>query len=329
MKKQYFLFVILILVLVGGATGYYFYQSGNSPNTIELSGNIEVDDVAVGFQIPGKVEVRNVNEGDTVRKGQQLAQLDRTEHRHEVRLRESQVEAAQARLDELLEGPRSEVKAQAREKLQQLTTQANQKRRDYFRARTLHEKDHLSEAEFEHARTEFRTAQQKVDAQRQKVNELVSGPRSEKIRRARAEVKGAEQQLALAKTRLGYTQLRTPVTGRVLADHVEPGEYVQPGLPVVTIGSLRDVWLRAYLEEPDLGRVKLGMPVEVSVDSYSDRTFEGRLSFIADEAEFTPKTIQTEKERTRLVYQVKIDVKNPEGLLKPGMPADAVINLDE
>ena len=113
----------------------------------------------------------------------------------------------------------------------------------------------------------------------------------------------------------------------VLSKNIEPGEYVAPGTPVVTVGDLVHVWLRAYIEELDLKRVKPGQKATVSIDSGDE--YQGRVSFIAQEAEFTPKNVQTQKERVKLVYRIKIDVTNPDMELKPGMPADAVIEVGE
>ncbi|MCD4726327.1 MAG: efflux RND transporter periplasmic adaptor subunit, partial [Pirellulales bacterium] len=124
-----------------------------------------------------------------------------------------------------------------------------------------------------------------------------------------------------------YATVRSPITGVVLSKNIEPGEYVAPGTPVVTVGDLVHVWLRAYIEELDLKQVKPGQKATVSIDS-GDK-YQGRVSFIAQEAEFTPKNVQTQKERVKLVYRIKIDVTNPDMELKPGMPADAVIEVGE
>jgi HlyD family secretion protein len=133
----------------------------------------------------------------------------------------------------------------------------------------------------------------------------------------------------MSHTRLDDALLVAPISGIVLSEHVEPGEYVSPGTPVVTIGALADVWLRAYIDEPDLGRVKVGQRARLTTDTYPGKVYDGVVSFIASEAEFTPKTVQTAKERVKLVYRIKIDVPNPSFELKPGMPADAQILLAE
>ncbi len=142
-------------------------------------------------------------------------------------------------------------------------------------------------------------------------------------------MKQAKEALALAETRLGYATLSAPISGVVLSENVEAGEYVAPGTPVVTVGDLKNVWLRAYINETDLGRVKVGQAVRLTTDTFPDKVYKGHLSFIASEAEFTPKNVQTEKERVKLVYRVKIEIPNPRMELKPGMPADAEIVLKE
>jgi HlyD family secretion protein len=154
---------------------------------------------------------------------------------------------------------------------------------------------------------------------------VMAGPRQEDIDQARARLEQAKAALRLAETQLGYATVYAPLSGVVLSKNIEPGEYVAPGTAVVTVGDLVNVWLRGYVEEPDLDRVKFGQKAIVTTDG--GKSYVGRVSFIAKEAEFTPKNVQTQKERVKLVYRIKIDIKNdPEKLeLKPGMPADAVI----
>ena len=158
-------------------------------------------------------------------------------------------------------------------------------------------------------------------------DQVTSGPRKETIEQARAEWTRAENALRLAETRLSYAAIASPVAGIVLSDHVEAGEYVSPGAPVVTIRELAKVWLRGYIHETDLGRVKPGQRAMVTTDTYPGKAYEGVVSFISSEAEFTPKSVQTDKERVNLVYRIKIDIPNPALELKPGMPADAEIRI--
>jgi HlyD family secretion protein len=153
----------------------------------------------------------------------------------------------------------------------------------------------------------------------------VAGPRRETIAQAAAKVAQARAALELAETRLSYATLVAPFAGVVLSKNVEPGEYVAPGTPVVTLGDLSRPWLRTYIEAEDLKRVKYGQEARVMTDGRPGIVYQGRVGFIASEAEFTPKNVQTEKERTKLVYRIKIYVENPELGLKRGMPADAEI----
>ena len=153
-----------------------------------------------------------------------------------------------------------------------------------------------------------------------------AGPRDEDKKQGEARVAQAKAALDLAETQLSYATVVSPLTGVVLSKNIEEGEYVAPGTAVVTVGDLKNVWLRAYIEETDLGPVKYGpRRAWVTTDSFPGKKYEGRVSFIAENAEFTPKNVQTQKERVKLVYRIKIDIINPKMELKPGMPADAVI----
>lgn len=149
------------------------------------------------------------------------------------------------------------------------------------------------------------------------------GSRAETIDQARARLDQARAAQALAQLRLDYAALPSPVEGWVLAEHAEAGEYVAQGMPVLTVADLRRVWMRAYVDAPDLERLRLGARVRVLTDSPARRVHEGTLSFISPVAEFTPKTVQTQKERVKLVHRIKIDIPNPDLALKPGMAADA------
>ena len=152
-----------------------------------------------------------------------------------------------------------------------------------------------------------------------------AGPRKEDIQQGRTRLEQARAALCAAEVQLSYAIVYSPLSGVVLSKNIEPGEYVAPGTAVVTIGDMVNVWLRGYVEEPDWGRVKVGQRAWITTDTWPDKRYEGRVSFVAQEAEFTPKNVQTQKERVKLVIRIKIDIINPNMELKPGMPADAVI----
>ncbi len=144
---------------------------------------------------------------------------------------------------------------------------------------------------------------------------------------AKAKMETLQSSLDLARLRLGYVDLRSPIDSFILVKSAEVGEVIQPGAPVFTVIDLRNAWLTGYIEEPDLGKVKLNQQASIKIDTYPDKTYKGRVSFISQEAEFTPKHIQTTEERTKLVYRIKINVDNSDFELKPGMPADAYIHI--
>jgi HlyD family secretion protein len=141
----------------------------------------------------------------------------------------------------------------------------------------------------------------------------------------KANVEALSAKLDLSNTRLGFADLTSPIDGFVLVKSAEAGEYVQVGATVFTVADLRDIWLTAYINETDLGRVKLNQLAEIKTDTYRNKVYKGRISFISQEAEFTPKQIQTTEERVKLVYRIKIQVDNTDLELKPGMPADGYI----
>ena len=153
------------------------------------------------------------------------------------------------------------------------------------------------------------------------------GPRTEIIAQARAREQAAESAVKRAEQQLRYTQIHAPMEGVVLSKSAEPGEYLNPAIPIVTLGDISHPWLRGYINEKDLGRVKLGQEVDVSTDSYPDKTYLGRISFISSQAEFTPKSVQTFEERVKLMFRIKVSLDNPDNELKPGMPADGLIQV--
>ncbi len=328
MSKKVF---IIPLIAVIALTAIYISQQASlpDPNTILLSGNIEVTEVDISFKIPGRVVTRLASEGQRIKRGEEVAFLEPEELQQEVLLREAGLQATEAALLELREGYLPEEISQAGAVLQQVQANFNRLQSDYDRQKTLFEGDVISNREFDMSNSAFEVAKAKVYEANEKLSLLKRGIRKEKIAQAAANVSKSKQALALAKTRLRYTKIYSPINGYVLSDNVQGGEYVSPGTPVITVANLEDVWLRAYIDERDLGKIKLGQTVKISVDSYPDKVYLGMVTFISSEAEFTPKNVQTEKERVTLVYRIKIDVPNENLELKPGMPADGIIVLDE
>ncbi len=321
---------LAILILVAAAAilfGVWYIRNADreNPDVIRVSGNIEVTAAQVSFKTPGRVVQRLVSEGENVTNDQVVAFLDKTELEEEAAMRRSDAQTALAVLAELEAGTRPEEIEQAAAALEFVQAEAERVESEFARQQELFAQKVISSREFEAAQAASSMAFAKVREATARLTLLQKGPREETIRAARSRLEQARQAVALAETRLDYATLRTSLSGIVLAEGIEDGEYVVPGTPVVTIGDLKNVWLRGYINETDLGRVKIGQTVSVVTDTYPGKTYEGRLSFIASQAEFTPKNVQTTKERVKLVYRIKVDLANPNQELKPGMPADADI----
>ena len=327
--RMWVLLIVAAAVSAFVAAGLYF-QSRPVPDSgvLRVSGNIEITDAEVSFKIAGRVVERSVSEGESVKVGQAVARLDTSELGQEVGLRSAEVRAAEASLAELVTGSRPEEIAQSAAVVRRMQADVARARADFKRLKKLYEQDNVSGQDYDAAKSAVEVTTAKLGEAQEQLRLVQKGPRIEKVERARAQLQQAKEALALAETRLGYATLTSPLTGVVLSHNIEPGEFVAPGTPIVTVGDLAHVWLRAYIDETDLGRVKVGQVVKVTADTYPDKVYEGRVSFIASQAEFTPKSVQTKKERVKLVYRTKITIDNPHMELKAGMPADARIVLD-
>ncbi len=326
MKAKRALIIIPVLLLAAAVVYFvWFYPRGNGQGGIHVSGNVEATEVAVSFRIPGRVVARYLDEGQSVKRGQIVARLDDSDLKEQLAEREAALQAAGANLEELVRGYRPEEVAQGRANLEAARADLAKQKADMGRAEALFKKEVISAREFDAAKAAYQTAVSREKDAREKLAVLVKGPRKEQIAAARARTDQARKAVELAKLQLGYADLYSPLSGMVLSKNIEPGEYVQPGTPVITEADLSKVYIRAYIEESELGRVKLGQSATVTTDSYPGKSYKGRVAFIASEAEFTPRTVQTKGERVKLVYRIKVDVDNPGLVLKPGMPADADI----
>ncbi len=293
--------------------------------SITLSGNIEVVDAQLGFKIGGRVAQRLVSEGDKVKAGQLVAQLEDTEQVQQLAARRAELAGAEAGLAELEAGSRPQEIASAEAAVRSAEAERDRARLDFARQQELLNREAIASREFEATQAQLKVAEARVTEAAERLKLVREGPRPETIRQARARVEQSRAAVALAETQVTNTKLWSPLTGVVLAHHIEPGEFVAPGTPIVTVADTVHTWVRAYIDETDLGRIQHGEHVAVRCDTFPGKTYDGVIGFIASEAEFTPKTVQTEKERVKLVFRIKVDVANPNDELKPGMPADVII----
>jgi HlyD family secretion protein len=271
---------------------------------------------------------------------------------------QAEVQQAEAALQELLHGSRKQEIEAARAALTRAETEHTRAERDWERAQTLYKDEDISTAQYDDFRARFESAKAQRTQAKQQLDLIEEGPRKEDIEAGRAQferakanlrlaeaarlelrrmqqeqvsreadIQQAKAQLGVSETQLRDTEVMAPMDGVVLSKSAEPGEVLAAGTTVVTLGNVAKPWLRAYINETDLGRVRLGTEVRVTTDSFPGKVYKGKLTFIASEAEFTPKQIQTQEERVKLVYRTKIEIENPNGELKSNMPADAEIPL--
>ena len=277
----------------------------------------------------------------------------------DLALKRADVRVAQAHLDELLAGSRKQEIQQAQSAVADVRAQADQARLDWDRAQKLFANDDISKSQYDQFKARFDSTAAALKQAQERLALVLEGPRKEEIESARAQVARAQAALKMgeanrmelrrreqeltgrkaevdrAKAQIGMTDSQladtvviSPIDGVVLVKAAETGEVLAAGSTVVTIGDHDHPWLRGYISERDIGRVKLGTKAKITGDSFKGKVYWGRVSFIASQAEFTPKQIQTQEERVKLVYRIKIDVENPQHELKSNMPVDAELVLD-
>lgn len=386
--------MIPVAIVLGGAVvALIWVNSGNGQEAreIQLSGNIELTEVNIAFQIPGRMVHLAVDEGDDVKAGTAVASLDseellnrrgvaaaalqetranvqqlrtairfeRENVRGQIDQRNAELEQFQANLKRLLAGSRQQEIEEARARVQRLQAEKENARKDWERFDYLFKKDAVSASQHDQARTRLDAATATLREAEHQLSLIEEGPRKEDIEAARhqvqraraglslaeagklelkrkeqelqtrlAEVDRAQAELEVIKSQLGYSVARAPIDGVVLVKSAEEGEVLAAGSTVLTLGDIEHPWLRGYISEHQLGLVHLGDRAVITSDSFPGKEFQGRVSFISSEAEFTPKQIQTREERVKLVYRVKIDVENPRRELKLNMPVDARILLN-
>jgi HlyD family secretion protein len=296
---------------------------GHDDGAIVASGTVEATEADLGFQQPGRLDSITVREGAAVTAGTELAWLDRDELFARLESAERARAAASARLTELERGFRSQEIAQGREALRAAAQRLVDAKRELERAERLFAGGAISRRDLEAAQTAVTVADAQHESAREQFSLLETGPRAEQITAQRALVAQAEASVAQARAALAQAVITAPFDGRVTVRHREPGEAVSPGAPVLTVADLNDRWVRIYVRGDEVGRVSLGQKAEVTADAYPDRTYPAEVMFIADEAEFTPRNVQTAEERVKLVYRVKVRILTDSTHdLKPGLPAD-------
>lgn len=309
--------VVLLMVLLVAC---------NRSDLEKASGTVEATEAQLGFQVPGRIEQVRAREGDRVRAGDTLAVLDRAELDARRAQASAQLAAVRALLAEMQSGARSEERVQAREALRAAGERLGDARRDLERVRRLLDAGALSQEAFDKAKLAFDVASAQHEQAQQAAQLVETGPRVERIDAQRAAVQQAEAAVRQVEAALSNAVIRAPFGGVVTVRDREVGETVGAGAPVLTIMNLDDRWVRIYIREDRIGAVRLGQRADIAADTYPGRRYGGEVAFIASEAEFTPRTVQTAEERVKLVYAVKVRIVTDATYdLKPGVPADVTL----
>ena len=321
-------FRLAILLLLPALLAFRWpWQPAADTGWIELSGAVEAREVDLAFQVGGRITQLAVDEGDAVQIGQPVADLDPQDYQLALHNAAAQMEAAQAALAALQSGTRVQELRVAESRLSQSQADLDYAQAEFRRFAALVARKLATPEQMDRARLQQNVALAGVEQARQTLALLREGPRQEELDRATAELRARQAAVEITQRQRAYTALSSPVAGVVAVRLAEKGEVVAAGKPVLRIAEFGQPWIRAYLNETDLGRVRLGQAAEVRVDSLPGVVLSGRLAFIAPDAEFTPKTVETRALRVDLVYRVKIEVANPDGALKLGMPADVRLKV--
>ncbi len=329
--KQRLKFVIpaVVVVVVALATWLVLRNHGGEEGGLFASGTVEGTEADLGFQVPGRVVEVVPQEGDAVTDGQELARLDTAELGASQAAAAAQLSAAQARLTEMERGARPEEIAQAEAAVRSARQRAEDARRNAERAQRLFAGGAVSQQALDNATTTRDVAEAALDQAQQSLALVRAGPRSEVVHAQRAMVRQARANLERSRAALDNAVIHAPFSGVVTVRHREPGETVGPGAPVITLLDPDDRWVRIYVREDEVGRVHLGQKATITSDTYPDRTYRGSVIYIGSQAEFTPRNVQTQEERIKLVYPVKVRITGDTGFeLKPGIPADVTLEAN-
>jgi HlyD family secretion protein len=318
----------LALIAVLAVLGTYLWRErgANDPGAgFPLSGNVDVHQVELAFRVSGRISTVKVQEGDKVSAGQVLAELDPVPFQTDVESAKADVAQAQAQFDKARRGFRVEEVAQARATVAQRAADLENARVTLRRQEQLVAAGLVTHQQIDDAQMRVQVSTAALAASRDQLTLELQGSRIEDIEAQEAMLASAQARLEKAQTALADATLLAPSNGIISVRARELGAIVQAGQTVYTLTLNDPVWIRAYVSQPRLGRIKPGMPVKVTIDSMPGRQYEGTVGFISPEAEFTPKTVQTEQVRDDLVYRIRVIASDPDNVLRQGMPVTVLI----
>jgi HlyD family secretion protein len=296
---------------------------GRPAPDIQASGTIEAVSVQVSSKSSGDILRLAADEGSRVNKGDLLAEIDHASLDIQLAQARAGVDLARAQLELLTNGARPEDLAQAQDALTQANETLRSAQEDYRRMQSLFGQGAATQKQRDDAETRYTTVKAQASAADQALKKLESFARPEDVKAASARLDQASYSVQLLEKAVQDCTVTSPTAGVVTERLVEEGELATPGAGLYVVTNLDTMKLTIYVPEPDLGNIRLGQEVRISIDSHPGVEFPGRVTYISPVAEFTPRDIQTKDERVKLVFAIRIEVANPEGIFKPGMPADA------
>lgn len=330
--KRSIVIIVIAAVAIAAGLAWWLTRRENGSGELILYGNVDLRQVQLSFNNSERIAAVLVHEGEHVRQGQVLARLDTRRLEPQVAQAQAEVAAQRQVVQRLRNGTRPEEIAQARANVESAQAEAVNARQQYERVKSAAEFSAgraVRQQDVDSAKSALEVAEAKLLVNRRGLDLAVTGPRKEEIAEAEARLRANEAQLALLREQLVDAQLVAPIDAVVRNRILEPGEMVSPQKPVFSLAITDPKWVRAYVAETDLGKIRQDMAATVMVDSFPERRFEGWIGFISPVAEFTPKAVQTEELRSSLVYEVRVFVKDPNDDLRLGMPATVYLSLND
>jgi HlyD family secretion protein len=332
MRRAILPIAIVVGVALAVGLAWWLNRRDSGPRDLVIYGNVDLRQVQLSFNNSERIAAILVQEGDRVRRGQLLARLDTSRLEPQVAQAEAQAAAQRQVVQRLRSGSRPEEIAQARANVESAKADVANARQQYERLKNAAEMSAgraVRQQDVDNAKTTLQVAEAKLAVNQKSLDLALAGPRKEEVAENEARLRANQAQAALLRQQMADAQLLAPVDAVVRTRILEAGEMASPQKPVFSLAVTDPKWVRAYVAEPDLGKVSPGMTASIVVDSSPDRRFEGWIGFISPVAEFTPKTVQTEELRTSLVFEVRVFVKDPSDELRLGMPATVYVDTDK
>jgi len=331
-SRKIVIVVILLIAAAGAGAGLWYRQFGrdqSQEDQLVLYGNVDIRQINLAFNGRERIVAIEVEEGTRVAQGQLLASLNSERLQHEVDRARARVDAQQEVLARLEAGSRPDEIDKAKAEMNAAAVLARDTERTYRRLKSLASADAVSRERADNAKAAADQARAELKAARETLALAVAGPRREDIAAARATLQAYRAELSLALEKLADAELYAPAAGIIRERILEPGDMAFPERPVLTLALTDPVWVRTFVAEPDLAKLKPGMAAVVNTDSYPAKNYQAWVGYISPTAEFTPKSVETPDIRTSLVYQVRVFACNPRNELRLGMPATVTVDLTQ